>query len=342
MENFLLINNERLQHGYVVSQFKSYKKHCNKMKRMHLNKDPNLYFLYSLEANLAKFKLLGSISYLHKNLRLLRKEDTAFTRLYRKYIRCFIDYKHGMVCIDSLVDLRNSLADFYSFLDDIYTISDNRHDFEQYKVKHQWNDVTIVFETQKVLESFLEGSFDLHDFRFNTQLALKILRVEKLFKEFTDILANAEASIVTIYDAASNLFTSVSILDAYLSDNFIESKHVPLLKSNCSEVLSFLKKIMEFQAGIIHPDIDKFQTPEMFSCVRDAFEALKSKRQIKPSKLRSMLIDILEKHIEVDDRHRSMPFLPVFYDIAYDFISYPIHESSVAGLLRSFNFFNKN
>lgn len=341
MENFPLINNERLQHGYTTGHLRSYKRYCNNMKQLYSNKDTNLHLLYSLEANLAKFKLIGSMSYLYKNLRLLRKESDAFACLYTQYIHCFIDYKKRTASIDSLIGLRNSLADFYSFLDDIYTISDNRHDFEQYKVRYQWNDVTVIFETQKALESFLDGTFVLHDFRFNTQLAQKILCVEKRFKAFINTIADTEASVATTFDAASDLFTSISILDKYLSDNFVESEHVSLLKSSCSQVLDFLRKIMEFQVGVIHPSIDEFQVPEMFSCVGDSFEALKSKKRIKPSKLRSMLVDVVEKRIEVDDKHRSMPFLPVFYDLAYDFIGYSTQETSVAGLLRGFNFFNK-
>lgn len=342
MENFILINNERLQYGYVANQLKSYKRHCNKMKHLHSGGDSNLHLVYSLEANMARFRLVGAICYLYKNLRLLKRENSAFSHIYMQYVRCFIDHKKSETSIDSLICLRNTLADFYSFLDDIYTIGDNRHDFEQYKVRHQWNDVTVVFETQKTLESFLDGTFDLHDFRFNTQLALKILCVEGRLKAFTDAMGNKEVSIVTAYDAAKNLLTSVSILDVYLSDNFIESSYVTLLRSGCLEILDFLKKIIEFQSGILHSDIDKFQVPKIFSSIKNTLEALKCKRQIMPSKLRSMLINTVEKRIEVDDRRRSMPFPPVFYDLANDFISYSTQDNSVAGMLRSFSFFNKS
>ena len=49
----------------------------------------------------------------------------------------------------------------------------------------------------------------------------------------------------------------------------------------------------------------------------------------------------IEKGMKVDDKPRKMPFLPIFYDLAYEFIEYPKVENSMAGILKNFDFFNK-
>ena len=177
------INNLRINFGYISNQFKTYKRHCNKLKANYKGNDNDLYILYSLESNMAKFKMLNSIQYLYKNLRILKKiQKNEDDKIYEEYLKCIIDGKKNPIEIDRIVTLRNRVADYYAFLDDVYILNDNRHDFEQYKIKYNWYDITLVFETQKILDSFLDGTFSFCDFRFNTQLVNKILEVESNIK----------------------------------------------------------------------------------------------------------------------------------------------------------------
>ena len=46
-------------------------------------------------------------------LKLLKDENSNFEEIYKKYIQCFIDFKKNSINVDSLIELRNELAEFY-------------------------------------------------------------------------------------------------------------------------------------------------------------------------------------------------------------------------------------
>lgn len=77
-------------------------------------------------------------------------------KTYEEYLNCIIQSKKNEIEIDRIVSLRNSVADYYAFLDDVYIINDNRHDFDEYKIKYNWHDITLVFETHKIQKEFQE------------------------------------------------------------------------------------------------------------------------------------------------------------------------------------------
>lgn len=340
MMEFETIENGRMANGYTTLQYKKYKNYCNKMKLINKDKNSTLHLLYSLESNLAKFKILNSLQYLYKNRRLLKKENSEFSKIYQKYNDSFIENSKGSADINVLVTLRNDLADYYSFLDDIYILADNRHDFEQYKVKTKWNDIPIVFETEKIHQSFISNRFFLNDFRFNTQLARKILLVENRKKDLESLVAETDDPFKT-FGCSNDLLTAVCDLERFLDENFVESKFLKNLKSSCEQIHLFFKKLMEYHSGVLHSDIDGFKAPECFKSIEKFLEAMKKAKKIDQSKLRRILLEIVEKRLAVDCKSRKMPFLPVFYDIANDHINYETVDNSIAGILQSFNFFNK-
>ncbi|KAM0681192.1 hypothetical protein GINT2_000386 [Glugoides intestinalis] len=352
MESLELINNERIKHGYITNHFKTYNKFCKSMKRKLHNIEPSTYLLYTLESNLAKFKMCNSITFLYKNKRLLKNEQTAFSKLYLEYTECFIDNKKSVVNIDRLIELRHQLADYYSFLDDVYQLADNRHDFEEYKVKYVWNDITIVFETKKILDSFLDQTFCFNDFRFNTQLALKIILISKSKESLLHCLRGSssnhsqtddnQAVLLKVFKATSELHAAVCDLERFLKDNFVDSAYISQFNNSTEKVLSFIKRMMEYSNGNINLDIDSFKTPIYFEDVAEYLEELKHAKKINPKKLRSLLLDIVEKRLQVPEENVKMPFFPVFYDIANDYISYSSIDNSVAEILQKFHFSSKS
>lgn len=352
MESFQLINSERSKHGYTTNHFKTYNKHCKTMKRKFHDIEPSTYLLYTLESNLAKFKMNNSISFLYKNKKLLKNEHSEFSKVYLGYIECIVENKKGIGKIDRLVELRHQLADYYSFLDDVYQLADNRHDFEEYKVKYAWNDITIVFETQKILNSFLDKTFCLNDFRFNTQLALKIILVEKRKEGFLNLLTtpssgnsksnDSQPDLLKVFKATSDLHAAVCDLERFLSDNFVDSNFLLQFKNSTEKVLSFIKSIMDYSNGNLNADINSFVSPVYFEDAAEHLEELKRTKKVNPKKLRSLLLDIVEKRLEVSEEDIKMPFFPVFYDIANDYVDYSSIDNSVAGILQNFHFSSKS
>lgn len=343
MDSFEIINTARLQHGYNAHQFKSYKKYCNKIKRTNKNQENNMHSLFAMESNLAKFRMFNSRRYLYNALRIIKKDkslSTEFIKVYGQYIQCFIDSDKNCLDIDKLVDLRSKLAEYYAFLNDIYLMNDNRHDFDQYKVKYQWNDVTITFETEKVLESFKNGTFCFKDFRFNTQLANKALNVDKCMKVFTDAVISKD-DILKVHEMCTKLNNSVGEISRFLTENFVESNYVEQLKVQCSSVLAFIQTLIEYRNGIITENIKPFKCPSLFVKISNDLNVLNQEKTVESKKLKASILDIIEKRMEVDSRPRKMPFLPVFYDLAYDYIDYPNENTEMAQKLQGFSFFKK-
>lgn len=351
MEELELIDRERLNHGYTTHNFKTYKKHCNKMKRRPTASKNDQALIYKLECNIAKYRMFKSVTFLYKNKRLLKNIDSSFSRMYLRYLACFIANEKGCLDINDLISLRHDLVDYYSFIDDIHLINDNRHDFEPYKVKHMWHDIPVLFETEKVRDSFVNKTFILNDFRFNTKLAIKILNAEDKKEALTGLLVS-DRSLLHVFGSVNALYSAVSDLEKFLSDNFVESNYVTELKESSKKVLRFIKSVMEHSNGItvdkavdlkgLEERIDAFTAPLHFEEVADALEKIKTERKMKPSHVRSLLLGLVEKRLKVDVNSRRMPFSPVFYDLAYDYIDYSSVDNSVAGLLQNFNFSNKN
>lgn len=341
MENLQIINNERLSHGYTTNNIKTYKKHCNKMRKTHKN-DPKLSLLYRLESNISKYKMLKSKAFLYKNRKLLKTNESLgdFIQIYSKYTECLIKSSKNCSEIDEIIQLRNQLADYYAFLEDVYEMADNRHDFDQYKVKYMWNDIIILFETEKILESFKDGTFCLNNYRFNTQLSRKILSLEKAKKNLFAFL-KSNCDVFESFKLANVFFGAICDLERFLDDNYVESAFIKELKDSCEKVLSFLNKIAEYSNGIFHSDIDSFTVPKHFEEVSAEIEKLKKEKKIDNKKLRSILLDIVEKGLEIDAKPRKMPLLPVFYDLANDYIDYSSVDNSAAGVMQNFQFFGK-
>lgn len=342
MDTFELINKNRIEHGYTHKNLKQYKKYCNKNFKELKKTHEVLSIVYKLESNFVKFLLFDSPTYLYKNLRILKKVNTEFGSTYRRYITCFIDNKKDRLSVDTLVGLRHELADFYSFLDDIYCLCDNKHDFDQYKVQYQWHDITLLFETSKALDSFLDGTFDLNDHRFNTQIARKILEMERNKDEFIVSVQNSVVDIQHVHAASKKMFEGIGALDQFLDDNFLTSPYVKDLYRAISSVHGFVTKLLEYKSGIIHRDIDQYAVPAQFVEYSLCFESLKRSKMVDKQNLKNILVNILEKRLDLKVERTKLPFLPVFYDIAYDYVGYPGLDSDLSKTLQNFSLSNTN
>jgi uncharacterized protein YerC len=323
MDNFELLNNERSNNGYIRKSLRQYKNYCNTKARALKKEGSQEYYLYALESNLSKFLLFGSISFLKKNLKMLRERNTQFDCLYRKYVQCFIDNKKNELNLDDLISLRHSFAKYYAFLDDVYVLNENKHDFDQYRINHMWKDINLQFETRDVLDSFLSGSFSLKDHRFNTQIAIRVLKFDSDLKNFTSALDSNENFIKVVSKRFHELLRSVEDLYRFLDDNFVVSEFVLSMRESILTLNKFFSALLDYRKGVESINIESFKAPAAFEKYSAYFENLKNNKSVSPKVLKKMLLNAFEKSYVCNDTKRLMPLLPVFYDIAYDYIEYP-------------------
>ncbi|KAI5169117.1 hypothetical protein PAEPH01_0452 [Pancytospora epiphaga] len=335
MNGFEAIDKNRKEHGYVEMNFRQYKRFCNKMSR-EANKqgDENLLY-YRLEANHVKFLLFKSPAYLHKCLRLLREHNSPFCNVYREYIMCHLLQHRNQLSTETLVELRRKLADHYTFLNDIYRIADDRIDFDQYKIKHQWNDITMYFETTKMLETFINGTLTLTDNRFNTQMAVRILEVEKALGTFKDKINLSEITLLNAYNISNELLHNVSQLLQFLDDNYLASEHVNTLLDETSSVHTFITQLIDYNSGNSKINPAGFDVPLMFRECSEGLKSLSERKGVDPSGLRNALINLLANKLMMPGDTNILPFPPVFYDIAFDYVKYPSLEDNIISPLNS-------
>ncbi|ORD99419.1 hypothetical protein A0H76_896 [Hepatospora eriocheir] len=307
MDKIQLIEENRIKHGYsVISRnvsMKGYKKFNNKHKKENI--------IFKLESNLAIYKKVGTISNLLKNLRLLAKKDDEFSRLYSKYIQCIVDKHRNCLIIDDLIEIRDSLCDYSTFMTDIYEINDDQYDFDDHKISFTWNDIEVLFESENLLSKFLENRFEVNDFRFNTLLIGKIQEFNKNFQKLELILQEDDLKYSQAVFLFRNLNETTANLQKFLNENYYTSDFV---SETYNDLQLILKSLKHFKKEINLPE----NLGSLFEKYRNQLQNLK----IDNETMRQVLIDELEGRITFKSFKR-MPLGPVFYDLAYDFVQFP-------------------
>jgi len=319
---YQLVNENRCNHGYITHKYRKYKEFCNKRQRELKNTDAAV--IYRLESNHAKAQITDCHKYYHKNIRILAKtKETPFLKTYRLYTELYIAQRSGNVSLDRLLELREAVADYYALMEDVYAIAGGRYDFEQYKVKFKWYDVALLFETENQLSNFVNGNLDANDRRFNTQLALKIMKYEESHKELASRLKSGDFDIFRIFNSSKKMHESVGNLSGFLKDNFVYSEHVQELLAGVTAVHLFIKSIIDRYKGDINEGPGDFAVPLMFAEFSECFSKLRNASVVKTETLKKLLVQALNDDFDLKNDNRRLPFGPITYDIAYDYIQYP-------------------
>lgn len=335
MDTFATINRNRAAHGYAQRNLKAYKRFCNKgFRNAGATPSPDR-LLFKLESNTTKYQLFKSPRFLHKNLHLLKKSDGVFASVYKKYTECLLNTHRDALVMDELVELHHKLAEYYTFLEDIYTMADGQHDFDQYKIVHMWHDIELLFETTQMRDMFTEGTLDLADHRFNTQLAMKILSCENALKDFGAAIKSPDADVPTVCEVFERLHSLVIALAQFLDDNYLVSNYVKLFAVETSTVHRFLSSLAGFQTSA---PAEEFIVPSLYSDYATDILALQRTGRINKSDIRRLLINTLERRLAPQDTQPVVPLLPVFYDIAYDYINYPPVDECIVEQLENTSF----
>lgn len=340
------LEQNRLSHGYVQRDFRRYKRFCNSNIRAERQNNAPGCLIFKLESNLTKFLLFDSSRFLYKNLRLLRSSTAKqinpdFVNIYKLYTQCFIESKKNEASFDMLLELRSYIADFYTFVTDISVMNDDKYDFSQHKVEHRWHDITLVFETKNMRDSFVNGDFSLSDNRFTTQLALLITRMDANIKALMGLISDNSVPLVRIFDVSRKTSTSAESLECFLDENFVESRYVKELHQSVDEVHRYISRLNSFRNGNLNVNLDDLPPLPHLEEYANILKGLGARKMVDDSRLRDLLLENIGKCFSVKKEERKLPLLPVFYDLAYDYITYPTDSSTISGIFKKFSLFTK-
>lgn len=271
-----------------------------------------------LEINTCKYYKLKSNKYLKKNLKLLGKINFP---LYHDYITCLINNN-----IENIIDLRNKLQKYEIFVEEIDNILTGlNYDISNLKSKYMWHDIEITFLTQKNLNEYVNGVYKIKDKKYNNQI---IMRVSKLEKKLSNIKNNLNKSNLRICKIKKNFESAKNIIVEFLlflNDNFVESIFLKKLNDEIKSIIDFFSN----SDDKVKLNLNYFKDDEN-NILR--IPSIKDKEQ-----LRQEFLIIAEEKLFKNYNYDYVPFIPEFYDIAYDYFTYPSTNENLNELLEKVN-----
>ncbi|WUR02806.1 uncharacterized protein VNE69_03027 [Vairimorpha necatrix] len=298
MDLFDEINKNRLRYNFPSKEYKSI---------MLKNKSS---LLYHLELNTCKFYLLNSKKYLKKNLKL------STDSLYSEYI-------HTISCCDinKLLILRSKLEHYDSFIKEIDNLLTNQNfDINKIKSIYKWNDIEITFSTKKKQADYINKCYKVEDKKYNNQIVMFITKLENKIRSVKKLLKKDNSRVKCIRKKFENVKKVTEMFLNFLNENYVESEYLNNLRNEVENILK-IDDVSSFSVNLfVFDDVSS----EIVS-MRD----IKSKKEVKED-----LILYLKGLFEINnDQLENVPFIPDFYDIAYDYIKYP--ETNINELLKN-------
>ena len=330
MDYLKIIEINRNNHGYLKQNYNEYKQFNNKMiKKCNQNKTTTL--IYKLEVNLAKWFKTNSIRYLRKNIRILNKQDdNEFVKDYKKYILLFISKFKNEFIEENFAHTWNVLNQnfYYSFNMDLITLNDDIFDINKYRIKYMWNDIQLMFDNQAQIDNFLQGVFNNNDFRFNTQMARYCHNFDKNYNNACTAIKQGD--FVNIFNKIKIFSIETQKFTTFLDDNFITSAY---LTNTNSELNKFYKNL----SGYIETNgkIKELFIPSNFAIYKEQITTSIKNIKITKNNIQDIIMMYFKKFTTVNQEKRNMPLMPVFYDLAFDYIQYPDIEIELSNKLAS-------
>ncbi|OQS54022.1 hypothetical protein EHP00_497 [Ecytonucleospora hepatopenaei] len=287
--DIVYFNKLRFKHLTTQLNYKKYKKYLLK------NKPAN----FKLEANMCKYFITGSKRFLKKNIKILKNCENS---VYFSYVNAFLkDDEESIVKAWNFLN-ENEFLYFYN----IEMISLNSERFEIERFVYQWNDIELVFDSKKHFE-YLKNHNKIEDFRFGTQLALKCFKFEEMLK-------TCENAIKTNSCVGISMSQFKEFLDdfkLFKEDNFVFSEWLD----------SFYEDFVTIYNNFVNNKKIKV-SKNCFGGLQKEIDLI-DRNTMGDGEIQKIILDHFSKMTEVENKCRTLPFLPIFYDLANDFVDYP-------------------
>lgn len=338
MEQINTLMELRSKNGYTRKDYKRYLSFTKSMKNKSIFLSEYYlckYFIFIENKRLSK-------KFIKKALRIKEDENTIYF-LYLNGIYCgFLGETE--TAIEKFLTARKlgiNNTEFIKEIDErIFQINKN---YMPEKIKHVWNELTIEFYTQNEFDNFRHGIKNKEkDYR--SQLINFIIDFEKLKTEMENYIEKAPNKFKNIFEKCKKLENHLAAFISFLDDNFLSCGFLNNHKNEVTEIKLFYEHLLRYANCEIEleSEILKFRVGALYTKLENAIENSKQAKYISVKKAKALVEQKFKEKIDVQDNNIKMPFLPVYYDLAYDYIQYPKEDSKhLTKLLRGFSFFSK-
>lgn len=334
METAREVEAMRVRNGFSDKNYAGYKNYL----RTELRRCPkDARSLYKLESNMSKFLLLGSVRFLKNSMRILRKQHSEFLDAYTKLTAALISHEAGdPVEIDVLIELREYLLPFKTFVDQIDALiesSSRTFDISSLRAKSMWNDIEVSFSTALEQKTFLESSTAPQGDGYNAVLIRYILKTEKRECQLVALVCAKPCRIICISRKIERLLEALNAMKAFLRSNLVDSAHIDQKIRETAELSGYYSKIRDFVEFVRWDEsVNSFAVPSMFRSIET--QILKGREEACVSKKHSQraMLAYLEEAFRPHKATIHIPFIPVIFDIAADYIKYPVEDKKLSEL----------
>lgn len=300
--------------------------------------------LYKLESNLSKFFIFNSTRFLKSNLRILRRNRSEFGVMYSTLMRGMVGgLMEKPIEIGDLLELRKRLLPYKTFVGQIDALLESApysFDTSSLKTRYMWNDIAIGFRNDFERDQFLEGKAP-QDGGYDADIATFILKVENKKKRLLSLIKSKPTKIVCISKKVEKLLETLDRLKVVLNENLVESAYVEKMINDTEELKAYYLNIAEFKRCLKWDDsIDGFKVPLSFKEVEpQILEVRDDLSYVSRKCLRGALSKYLEKSLQPTKPAIKVPFIPVLFDVARDYISYPAEDKNMEDLFKKLHMF---
>lgn len=297
-----------------IDKFRKLHNYPSKMYRTALRKTEK-GLESKLEINTSKYFEIGSPNYLKKNKRIL-KETQGF-ELYTKYIEALLTKS-----TDLLVEVRTSLQNYSSFVEELDTqLSSLDYDTTKLKYKFMWNDLEILFNSEEKVEEFKKRTLVVRDTKYNSLVVKHIFNLEKRREQLDRLVLKDSSRIRCILSKVKVLLKAVEEFIFFLKENYVESEYL-------SRVQRETRSLRDYYQNLLEGKREEFEVPELFKGISSGIVESGSKQVKDKKKIRKEILEEIEKYLSTSTP-MNVPFIPDFYDIAFDYIRYPPVEEKL-------------
>lgn len=191
-------------------------------------------------------------------------------------------------------------------------------------IKQKWNDIQLEFRDDKDKMGFYDLKVKEGN-SFQIKLQNKIVRFIRKYNEMR----------IVKKQKVKQALNALLELKQFLSDNFIVSEYVNSVEKELKRVNEFFENVDLYRKGNLEVEekVKNFET--------EIVDISGVRIKISETVVKRMVYEKMMKRFEVKENKIGMPFLPVFYDMAYDYVQYPSEESHVSKLLKGLSFFSR-
>lgn len=194
------------------------------------------------------------------------------------------------------------------------------------RIARWWHDIELHFSDEDEARAFFScDAGTLEEDNFESLLKSKILRVEISKRKLLRLMEKDFGRHRCLHAKSRAFLDEIRKFNIFIGKNYVKSDFAASLERDAEEIFNFLEAIVLRSRGDVSGTrlIENFRVPDTFREVEGFVDTIRRTAKLDTAAVRERLLGELEKLVSVQEGVSArIPFFPVFYDLAYDFIGY--------------------